>query len=306
MRRTVETRVTALSHRPDFATYTFEAVFFPYYGRYDLNTFSQVMCMYNNNASMRLANYTLTGRWDTLRRTLKRCGSLLHDVLCCRDIEEIICRMTYADIFMRNGAAVPDGVYVTSLVAFGTDEPQELRLMNKRNCDCYNIADIFYDLPLALFTVEGRPVPDYEKVDNVLAHGYGPDWSSDLFQPDICFQSHGEAGFLDDIPLQTVRDGETISLDANGYATPLQYFDMSTFLDELGMYNMRMQNDWLGDELSEYGPVRFLQPYVTFTVQMNGVNCDSICSIGMERQEESIVPPIPHSYLVDDEDVLCA
>ena len=310
MQRTVNTRVTAHSHRAEFHRYVFEISCFPFYGRYDLDTFSQVRDLSDNNAKIELANYTLTSKWDTLRRTVRRCGSLLHEILCCPEIEEAICRMTYSDIFVRNGVAVPDGVYVTSRVAFGTDEPQKLHLKNDKASHHdlrYNILDIFYNLPLALFTVDGfaNPVPDYERVDNVLAYGYDSHGPSNRFSPNICFLSHGQAAFLDSIPLQTMRGDATISVDANGYATPFQYFDIVTFLHELGQYNMGMEHDWLGDELSEYGSIRFHQPYVTFTMQMNGVDCERICSVGSEYLEESLPVTLKPFDLVADDDVLC-
>jgi hypothetical protein len=216
--------------------------------------------------------------------------------------------MAYSDVFMRNGVSIPNGVYVTSPAAFGTNEPRRLQLKDNIAHDSeYNIRDMFYNLPLALFTVEGlpNPVPDYEDVNNILAYGYEVDSASNIFSPTICFEIHGEAAFLDSVPLETSRGTDIISLDTEGYATPLQYFDIDTFLHELGQYNMGMENDWLGNELSDYGTVRFFQAYVTFTMQMNGVDCRRICSVGPEHQRESIPPSLTRPTLVADEDVLC-
>ena len=97
----------------------------------------------------------------------------------------------------------------------------------------------------------------------------------------------------------------TISVDEDGYASPFQFFTMEAYLGELECYNQYLAKDWLGEDLGDYERIRFSQPYVTFTMQLNGLDCERICQLGMMHAQESVAPDIPNDTLVADNDVLC-
>lgn len=311
MKKTIETRVVARSHRADFPAVTFKVVSFPFCGQFRMDTFSQVVAMQNNNAVMQLANYTLTRKWDSLRWRIEKDKSLLHDVLCHPEIEEIICRMTYSGIFMRNNAPIPNGVYVTSPAAFGTDEPRRMHLRDEPVTPydlVYHIRDIFYSLPVDLFAEPGfaeYPISEDVQAHNVLAYGRGVE---NAFAPNICFDIKDAEEFLE---FMSERRGPsrlkgTISLNAEGYASPYQYFDMETYVNAIERYNevVQVEQELLRDEDEELiDPIR--RSYLIFTMQMNGVDLERIWEMGILHDRESAVPDIPNDTLVDDSDVLC-
>lgn len=317
MEKTIETRVIANSHRADFPAVTFKVVSFPFCGQFRMDTFSQVLAMHHNNAVMRLSNYLLTGKWDSLKWRTKKDQSLLHDILCHPEIEEIICRMTYSGIFMRNNAPIPNGVYVTSPAAFGTDEPRRIHLRNEPVTPdnlVYNIRDMIYNLPHTLFMEPGcmeYPIMEDIQAYNVLA--YGHDGDSEGFHPSICFDIKGAEEFLQ---FTFHRHGPsrlngTISLSADGYASPYQYFDMEAYVAATQLYNeiVGLEESFLRDEdgalipIGDFEPIR--QPYLTFTMQIDGVDLARVWELGIRDARESVVPHIPNATLVDDSDVLC-